>query len=151
MKKYIALVIGVVAIITMGGTIATTLSTLSIVVNINSNIEPSSMEGCMQMNCSQGGGCNHHNESNMTDITGVLTYEGSQFKIDTIKINFGSNNYLTTITSPYDFDDDGTIETLYNEILGLVGSSITVKGYLCCQGSKLVAFYINGIQYREPC
>ena len=50
-----------------------------------------------------------------------------------------------------DFDGDGTIETIFNELLGLVGTSITVKGYLNCQGTRLMAFFINGIQYRDIC
>lgn len=163
MKKYLLLVIGVVAIITMGSTVAITLEANNLVINrcnraINNLLQQifERFPNMFQINrqkqilgggCGGGGGC--HNNSNMTEITGTLVYENSNFKIDTTILNFGCYNYINSTTSPYDFDGDGTIEKILNELLGMVGTSITVKGFLCCQNTKLIVYYINGILYKE--
>jgi hypothetical protein len=141
MKKYLRLVIGVFAMITMGNAIAITLNASNLATNtVTPTIIPLG-GGC-------GGGC--QNNSTMTEITGTLVlYNNTKFKIDTTTLNFGGYCYINSTTSPYDFDGDGTIETILNELIGLVGTSITVKRYLVCQNSKLIVFYINGILYRE--
>jgi len=141
MKKYLLLVIGIISIVTMGNAFAITLNARNLMINkITTSIEPLG-GGC-------GGGC--QNNSTMTEITGTLVlYNNTKFKIDTTTLNFGCYSYINSTTSTYDFDGDGTIETILNELLGLVGTSITVKGYLVCQNTKLIVFYINGILYRE--
>ena len=149
MKKYLILIVGIVALITVGSAGAAIIGSSTLIVNKTTVIESTFVGGgdLCGGNCTQHGGC--HNESNFTEITGVLVYEGSKYKIGTIIINFGSYCYLSTTTSPYDFDGDGTIEILLDEINGLVGDTITVKGFLNCMGTRLNAFFINGIQYRE--
>lgn len=150
MRKNLRLVSIVVVLIALASVCATTLS--AGIVIINSPVTKSSFFGggaCyMQMNCHQHG-C--HNNSNMTEITGVLIQEGSNFKIGSVILSFGCYNYISTTIAPYDFDNDGTIETILNELLGLVGTSITVEGYLRCNGTKLNVFYLNGILIRTPC
>lgn len=68
--------------------------------------------------------------------------------MDITILNFGCYSFLNT-TSPYDFDGDGIIETRLNEIIGLVGATITVEGYLHCQQSIFLVYSINGLVYRE--
>ena len=143
MKKYLGMVITVVAIITMGSAAAIVFEVSSLAVDKSLLLRDTLGGGC------GGHGC--HNNSNMTEITGVLVYNGSHFKINTIILNFGPYWVINTTISPYDFDGDGTIETILNELLGLVGTSITVEGYLRCQNTRLIVFYINGLLYREPC
>ena len=145
MKKYLILVIGVVAIITMGSSVAITLKANNLVMN-----KFIQTLGTLGGGCGGGGGC--HNNSNMTEITGILVlYNNTKFKIDDITLNFGGYCYINSTISPYDFDGDGTIETILNELLGLVGTSITVKGFLYHQNTRLIVIYINGILYREWC
>jgi hypothetical protein len=140
-KKYLILVIGIIAIITMGNAVAITLNARNLAVN---KITPTI--GTL------GGGCGGHNNTTMTEITGILVlYNNTKFKIDDITLNLGGYCYINSTTSPYDFDGDGIIETILNELLGLAGSSITVKGHLFCQNTHLIVFYINGILYRECC
>ncbi len=143
MKKYIILVIGVIAIITMSSAVAITFKASNLVINKITPTIQTLGGGCG----GGGGGC--HNNSTMTEITGVLINNGTKFKIDTTTLNFGGYCYINSTISPYDFDGDGTIETIINELLGLVGTSITVKGILYHQNTRLIVFYINGILYRQ--
>jgi hypothetical protein len=140
MKKYLTFVVGVIAIVMMGSATAITINASNLVINkITPTIAPLG-GGC------GGGGC--HN-STMTEITGTLVYNDNKFKIDTTTLNFGCYSYINSTTSPYDFDGDGTLETILNELLGLVGTSVTVEGYLSCQNTRLVVYYINGVLYRD--
>lgn len=147
MKKNLRLLSIVVATIALASVFTTTLGAgISIVTTQNNFFVPSFVPR-MDMN----GNCTHHgchNSSNMTTITGVLIQEGGTFKIGTTILNFGC--HINTTTAPYDFDGDGTIETILNELLGLVGTSITVQGFLSCHGTKLNVYYLNGIQIRNP-
>ena len=138
MKKYLGLAIALLAILTMGSASAIVFQTSSLSTDKSLLITGTLGGGC-------GGGCQNH--TNMTEMTGVLTYNGTTFTIGTTILNFGCSSYLNT-TSPYDFDGDGTIETRLNEVLGLVGTSITVEGYLRCQNTRFIVFYINEHEYR---
>jgi len=142
MKKYLGMVIALVAIITTGSVSAIVFQTSSLSADKSQLLIGTLDGGC-------GGGC--HNQTNMTEMTGVLTYDEETFTIGGTILNFGCYNYLNTTTSPYDFDNDGTIETRLNELLGMVGTSITVEGYLRCQNTRLIVFWINGLQYRDSC
>jgi hypothetical protein len=140
MKKYLGMVIALIAILTMGSASAIVFQTSILSANKSQLLIGTLGGGC------GGHGC--HNDTNMTEITGVLTYDDSTFMIEETILNVGCYYYLNT-TSPYDFDGDGTIETRLNELLGMVGTTITVEGYLRCQQTKLIVFYINGIEYRD--
>jgi hypothetical protein len=149
MKKQLGLAILIVAILTMG----TATATIFQVSNLNFNARSTWTKGTLGGGCG-GGGCHGggggcHNNTNLTEMTGVLAYDGTTFAMDTTILLFGCYNYLNTTISPNDFDGDGTIETILNELLGMVGTTITVEGYLVCQNTRLIVFYINGIEYRD--
>jgi hypothetical protein len=147
MKKNLRLLSVVVAAIAIVSLFTTTLGAGIVIVTTKSNLFIKGVD--MSGNCTQHG-C--HNNSNMTTITGVLIQEGANYKIGTTTLNFGCYNYINTTMSPYDFDGDGTIETILNELLGMIGTSITVQGFLSCHGTKLNVYYINGLLYRNsPC
>jgi len=140
MKKYLSIVILIAALLTMGSASAITIQVSSLKLSTSPLIT-----GTLSGPHGGGGGC--HNNTNMTELTGVLTFNGSAFTIGTTVLSVGCYNFLNT-TSPYDFDGDGTIETRLNELLGLVGTTITVEGYIRCQNTRLIVYYINGIEYR---
>ena len=102
--------------------------------------------GCHGGGGCPGGGC--HNNTNMTDITGIFIYEGYWFKIGTMRMNFGPRSYINSTTATYDYDGDGSLETIFNELQGLLGTTITLTGLLRSQGTMLIVFYINGTPYR---
>ncbi|MCD6222789.1 MAG: hypothetical protein J7K12_03800 [Thermoplasmata archaeon] len=78
---------------------------------------------------------------------GMLSYEEGMFYVDGIEIYFGDAWWLNhTIRS--DYDGDGEYETVWNELLGLVGSNVTVNGRLV--NETLVASHINGMFLRIP-
>jgi len=140
MKKYIGVAIATIALISMGSASAVLLQISEIKTSPLTTGTLDYGGGC------GGGGC--HNNTNMTEITGVLQYNGTVFKIGTTTLNFGCYDFLNSTTSPYDFDGDGEIETILNELLGMVGTTITVEGYTRCQ-NRFIVFYINGIEYRD--
>jgi hypothetical protein len=86
---------------------------------------------------------------NLTTITGELTYDGINFYIDDVELHFGPTWFIASAESSVDYDSDGELELVYDEIQGLVGTEITVEGHLQSSGWMSV-FTINGEVYREP-
>ena len=86
---------------------------------------------------------------NMTEITGILEYDEGYFIVDSTELHFGPQRYITSTESPYDYDEDGQIEIIFEELQGLVGLEVTVEGHLQSD-NWLSVFYINGELYREP-
>lgn len=142
MKNYLGFGIALLAILSMGSASAIVFQTSTLGTQQNQLLMAPLGGGC------GGGHGGHCNETNMTEVTGVLAYDGANFTIGTLRLHFGCSYYLNA-TAPYDFDGDGTIETRLNEVLGLVGTSITVEGHLRCQNSRLIVFYINGHAWRD--
>jgi hypothetical protein len=92
-----------------------------------------------------GGGC----QGNFTNVTGVLTYDGDVFYLGDLELKLGCWGYLNS-TALNDFDGDGTLETNFEEVSGLVGLTVTMGGYIMgCQQSRLMVYTINGLEYRE--
>lgn len=89
------------------------------------------------------GGCN------LSELTGVMTYDGSDFLIDPVELHFGPNWYITSAITAVDYDKDGELELVIDELLGLVNTTVTVEGHYQAQDWMSV-FTINGEEYREP-
>ena len=85
---------------------------------------------------------------NLTTITGVLTYDGTNFYVDSVEVHFGPIWYITSAESAVDYDGDGTPEIIFDELQGLTGSSITIEGHMQSDNWMSV-FTINGETYRE--
>jgi len=84
---------------------------------------------------------------NITEITGVWTYTNGIFYIDnSVRLHLGPRWSMKITQSPEDYDGDGTLETIFTELQGLVGTTVTVKGHLHEDGS-LSVFYINDLPY----
>jgi hypothetical protein len=149
MKKHLGITILIVALLTMGTATATILQVSNLKFNATTWTRGTLGGGCGGGGpCGgHGGGC--HNNTNLTEMTGVLAYDGTTFTMETTILCFGCYNYLNTTISPYDFDGDGTTEIILNELLGMVGTTITVEGFLRCQNTRLIVFYINGLEYRD--
>ena len=86
---------------------------------------------------------------NLTSINGVLTYDGTNFYIDDVELHFGPTWFIESAESSVDYDGDGELELVYDELQGLVGTEVTVEGHLQSSGWMSV-FTINGEIYREP-
>jgi hypothetical protein len=89
------------------------------------------------------GGCN------LTELTGIMTYDGSNFFIDPVELHFGPNWYITSAISAVDYDNNGELELVIDELFGLVNTTVTVEGHYQAQDWMSV-FTINGEVYREP-
>lgn len=87
-------------------------------------------------------------EVNLTELTGLLSYDGTNFLIGDIELHFGPIWYITTSESAIDYDADGTNEYIFDELSGLVGSEISVEGHYQSENWMSV-FTINGETYRE--
>jgi hypothetical protein len=86
---------------------------------------------------------------NLTTITGIVTYDGSNYFIGDVELHFGPTWFIESAESSVDYDGDGELELVYKEIQGLVGTEITVEGHLQSSGWMSV-FTINEEIYREP-
>ncbi len=98
--------------------------------------------------CDMLGGCDG-NCTETTEITDVLTYNGTYFYVDNVKVHFGPTWYITITKSAVDYDKDGTNELLIGELHGLVGTTVTLEGFMHSE-NRFSVFKINGEVYREP-
>ncbi len=146
MKKQLGIALLIVALLSVGTATAAIIEVNTLNFKASTLLRGTLGGGCGG-GCGGHGGC--HNNTNLTEMTGVLEYDGTTFTMDTTILMFGCYNYLNTTQSPYDFDGDGTTETILNELLGMVGTTITVEGYLHCQNTRLMVFFINGIEFRD--
>jgi hypothetical protein len=89
------------------------------------------------------GGCN------LTELTGVMTYDGTNFYIELVELHFGPTWYITSAMSSVDYDGDTQLELIIDELLGLVNTTVTVEGHYQSDNWMSV-FTINGEIYREP-
>ncbi len=89
------------------------------------------------------GGCE------LVELTGELTYDGTNFFIGIVELHFGPNWYITSAIAVEDYDGDGEIELVFDEIMGLVGTEITVEGHMQSE-EWMSVFTINDLVYREP-
>jgi len=85
----------------------------------------------------------------LSELTGVMTYDGTNFYIDPVELHFGPTWYITSALSAVDYDLDGELELVIDELLGLVNTTVTVEGHYQAQDWMSV-FTINGEVYREP-
>jgi hypothetical protein len=89
------------------------------------------------------GGCD------LTTLSGILSFDGVNFFIDGVELHFGPRWYLISAESVIDYDKDGSLELIFNELQGLIGTEITIEGHQ--QSDQWVSvFTINGEVYREP-
>ena len=88
------------------------------------------------------GGCE------LTNLTGILEYDGDIFYIGNTTVHFGPNWYITAAISAEDYDGDGEIELIIDELLGLVDTEVTVEGHYQSDDWMSV-FTINELVYRE--
>jgi hypothetical protein len=115
----------------------------------------------------------YSNQEADTSLTGRLTEDAGEFSIDGTVLNFGPQSFVMTGTAPADYDGDGSIEPVQQELDGLVGTTVTVEnpnatasGGLDIDGlwKKITrgdfswpndaghfdVFSINGQEYRNP-
>lgn len=87
-------------------------------------------------------------DCDLITLTGTLTFDGTNFFIDGTELHFGPTWYITSSESAIDYDKDGTLELINDELQGLIGTQITVEGHE--QSDQWVSvFTINGETYRE--
>lgn len=89
------------------------------------------------------GGCN------LTNITGILEYDDIHFSVGDVELHFGPNWYINSAIAAEDYDGDGENELVIDELLGLVGTEVTIGGHLQ-SNDWMSVFTINGLVYREP-
>ena len=90
------------------------------------------------------GGCE------LETLTGTLDYDGEEFFIGDVELHFGPDWYIEGAISAEDYDGDGDYELVIDELLGLVGTEVTVEGHYQTSDSWMSVFTINGLVYREP-
>ena len=85
---------------------------------------------------------------NLETLTGIMTYDGTNFFIGNVEIHFGPTWYIISAMSAVDYDQDGEFELIIDELLGIVGTEVTVEGHYQSDDWMSV-FIINGEVYRE--
>lgn len=84
----------------------------------------------------------------LVEITGHFTTDGSLFYTDDIEVHFGPTWYIISQIATEDYDGDGELEIIYEELLGLVGSIVVFEG-IYQSDNWFSTFIINNMVYRE--
>ena len=84
---------------------------------------------------------------NITRLEGVLDYDNGTYMVDATVLYLGNEWFLDSL-SKSDYDGDGTYEYLWQELEGLLGTTIVINGIL--EDSILYVSHINGIWLRMP-
>ncbi|KYK32947.1 MAG: hypothetical protein AYK22_06795 [Thermoplasmatales archaeon SG8-52-3] len=140
-KKTITL--GIISLFLLSG-ITMNVSALS------TNSPSSSMSKLYNRLCDMIGWCRGTGVyANMVNITGIFEYDGTNFYIGDAELHFGPTWYIKSADSAVDYDGDGENESVYDELLGLVNTEITVGAHEQSEDWYSV-FTINGEVYRVP-
>ncbi len=87
------------------------------------------------------------NYLNITRLEGVLEYNNGTYMVDTTVLYLGNEWFLDSLAKS-DYDGDGTYEYVWQELEGLLGTTIVINGVL--EDDILYASHINGIWFRTP-
>ena len=88
------------------------------------------------------------NCTEMVEVTGILSYDGTYFYVDDVEVHFGPVWYVSITDSAVDYDNDGVEELIIDELQGLVGTTVTMEGHMQSD-NWLSVFTINGETYRD--
>ena len=88
-----------------------------------------------------------------TVVTGILTKTSSgpncyNYFVGGIRVEFGPYWYISTATARFDYDTKNGIQTIYQELEGLLDTTVCLVVKLCKDTSYEV-FTINGMVYRD--
>lgn len=78
-------------------------------------------------------------------LVGVLEQRGNGWFVGDVELGLGARWYRDGATSPEDYDGDGTIETVGEELAGLAGREVTLQVE---RDDDAAVFSINGLAYR---
>jgi len=93
--------------------------------------------------CDGNGVCDNELEL----LSGMLTTDGTHYYIDDIQVSFGPLWYICSTVALEDYDIDGTMEHISDELSGLVGSEVSFEGFYQSEHWYSV-FTINDLFYR---
>lgn len=80
-------------------------------------------------------------------LTGVLAQCADQVCIGQTIIDFGPDWYVHRTAAPHDFDDDGVVDTVAEEIAGLMGVPVEITALLGSDDADVIS--LNGMAYRD--
>lgn len=140
MKRKI-LALGIISLFVFGGIITTAVG--------EPTASPSGpMQKLFNRVCDMFGWC-RGTGIDLEEITGELIYDSENFYIGEAELHFGPNWYIESAESAIDYDGDGDLEFIIDELQGLVGTIVTVEAHEQSENWYSV-FTINGETYREP-
>jgi hypothetical protein len=70
-------------------------------------------------------------------------------EIDGVDLDFGPDDWVATAEATDDFDGDGTVEALRDELAGLVGREVTLLVRFDDDGDDADVYVIDGRTYRD--
>lgn len=85
-------------------------------------------------------------------LEGTLVQRGDgpdDFYLSAIELEFGPEEWLVTAGAIEDYDGDGQVEDLYDELQDLVGQSVAVLVRLDGDGDEADVFSLNDLTYRD--
>jgi len=152
MNKKIIVAVAIVSLLTFSGVVAAA-------VEAGGNMEKQKQTAPLDGNqfglwerirnriCDTFGICNG-DCTEMVEVTGMLSYDGTYFYVDDVEVHFGPVWYVSTTEAAIDYDGDGVEEPIIDELQGLVGTTVTMEGHMQSD-NWLSVFTINGETYRD--
>jgi hypothetical protein len=74
--------------------------------------------------------------------------DSGDYCLDGVELDLGPRSAVGTARAQFDFDGDGSLETLAEEFAGLVGQSVILE--VERDDADADVFVINGMKYRDP-
>jgi len=152
MNKKIIVAVAIVSLLTFSGVVATA-------VEAGGNMEKQKQTAPLDGNqfglwerirnriCDTFGICNG-DCTEMVEVTGMLSYDGTYFYVADVEVHFGPVWYVSITEAAIDYDGDGVEELIIDELQGLVGTTVTMEGHMQSD-NWLSVFTINGETYRD--
>ncbi len=84
-------------------------------------------------------------------LSGRLTRgdDADELSIGRVEVEFGPENWAVTAGPIEDYDGDGRLEPLLDELGGLTGRSVTALVRLDDDGDEADLYVLNGLRYRD--
>jgi len=86
-------------------------------------------------------------DQELEPLSGILTTDGTYYYIDNIQVSFGPLWYISSTIASDDYDGDGSIKLISEEVSGLVDSEVTLEGFYQSE-QWFSVFNINDLFYR---
>jgi uncharacterized membrane protein YkoI len=82
----------------------------------------------------------------LATVKGTLEMRGDEFYLGNREVDLGPDEWIVTTSAPADLNGNGTVESVWSEVLGLLGRQVTLLGET--DDGDIDVYEINGVILR---